>query len=135
MKKLSVSFFFVVLFLFTCGVQDGFARKKKKEVKEVKKETPYQKLFKGKACETVKGLLTIHKMNGKVYFEIPRNLLGKDMLLGSTISETTNNLFGNVGEKPTEPLCVQFTQTDTVISLRQVNHAYTSELANVTRRN
>ena len=114
MKKLSVSFFFVVLFLFTCGVQDGFARKKKKEVKEVKKETPYQKLFKGKACETVKGLLTIHKMNGKVYFEIPRNLLGKDMLLGSTISETTNNLFGNVGEKPTEPLCVQFTQTDTV---------------------
>ena len=134
MKKLSVSFFFVVLFLFTCGVQDGFARKKKKEVKEVKKETPYQKLFKGKACETVKGLLTIHKMNGKVYFEIPRNLLGKDMLLGSTISETTNNLFGNVGEKPTEPLCVQFTQTDTVISLRQVNHAYTSELANVTQR-
>ena len=134
MKKLSVSFFFVVLFLFTCGVQDGFARKKKKEVKEVKKETPYQKLFKGKACETVKGLLTIHKMNGKVYFEIPRNLLGKDMLLGSTISETTNNLFGNVGEKPTEPLCVQFTQTDTVISLRQVSHAYTSELANVTQR-
>lgn len=134
MKKLSVSFFFVVLFLFTCGVQDGFARKKKKDVKEVKKETPYQKLFKGKACETVKGLLTIHKMNGKVYFEIPRNLLEKDMLLGSTISETTNNLFGNVGEKPTEPLCVQFTQTDTVISLRQVNHAYTSELANVTQR-
>ena len=69
MKKLSVSFFFVVLFLFTCGVQDGFARKKKKEVKEVKKETPYQKLFKGKACETVKGLLTIHKMNGKVYLD------------------------------------------------------------------
>ena len=55
------------------------------------KETPYQKLFKGKTYETVKGLLTIHKMDGKVYFEIPRNLLEKDMLLGSTISETTNN--------------------------------------------
>ena len=37
MRKLSVSFFFVVLFLFTCGVQDGFARKKKKGVKEVEK--------------------------------------------------------------------------------------------------
>ena len=85
MRRLSVSFFFIVLFLFTCGVQDGFARKKKKGVKEVEKETPYQKLFKGKTCETVKGLLTIHKMDGKVYFEIPRNLLEKDMLLGSTI--------------------------------------------------
>ena len=134
MRKLSVSFFFVMLFLFTCGVQDGFARKKKKGVKEVEKETPYQKLFKGKICETVKGLLTIHKMDGKVYFEIPRNLLEKDMLLGSTISETTNNLFGSVGEKPTDPLCVQFTQTDTIISLRQVNHGYTTELANVAQR-
>ena len=129
-----MSFFFIVLFLFTCGVQDGFARKKKKGVKEVEKETPYQKLFKGKTCETVKGLLTIHKMDGKVYFEIPRNLLEKDMLLGSTISETTNNLFGSVGEKPTDPLCVQFTQTDSIISLRQVNHGYTTELANVAQR-
>ena len=73
-------------------------------------------------------------MDGKVYFEIPRNLLEKDMLLGSTISETTNNLFGSVGEKPTDPLCVQFTQTDTIISLRQVNHGYTTELANVAQR-
>ena len=132
--KLLVSFFLIVLLLFTCGVQDGFAREKKKGVKEVEKETPYQKLFKGKTCETVKGLLTIHKMDGKVYFEIPRSLLEKDMLLGSTISETTNNLFGSVGEKPTDPLCVQFTQTDTVISLRQVNHGYTTELVNVAQR-
>ena len=134
MRKLLVSFFLIVLLLFTCGVQDGFAREKKKGVKEVEKETPYQKLFKGKTCETVKGLLTIHKMDGKVYFEIPRSLLEKDMLLGSTISETTNNLFGSVGEKPTDPLCVQFTQTDTVISLRQVNHGYTTELVNVAQR-
>ena len=83
MRKLLVSFFLIVLLLFTCGVQDGFARGKKKGVKEVEKETPYQKLFKGKTCETVKGLLTIHKMDGKVYFEIPRSLLEKDMLLGS----------------------------------------------------
>ena len=37
MRKLSVSFFFIVLFLFTCGVQDGFARKKKKGVRQKRK--------------------------------------------------------------------------------------------------
>lgn len=37
MRKLLVSFFLIVLLLFTCGVQDGFAREKKKGVKEVEK--------------------------------------------------------------------------------------------------
>ena len=39
MKKLSVSFFFVVLFLFTCGVQDGFARKEKRGERGEKRDT------------------------------------------------------------------------------------------------
>lgn len=133
MRKLSVIFFLIPVLLVTCFEQEGYARKKKKTEK-AEKETPYQKLFKNKAHETVKGLFTIHKMDGKVYFEIPLGVLGKDMLLGSTITETTNNLFGSVGEKPTEPLCVQFTKTDTIISLRQVNHAYTTELENVAHR-
>ena len=51
MRKLLVSFFLIVLLLFTCGVQDGFARGKKKGVKEVEKETPYQKLFKGRPAK------------------------------------------------------------------------------------
>ena len=81
---------FLSFFLFGWGVQ-GQAKKKNKEKKETL--TAYQKLFKGKACETVKGLFTIHKTDNKIYFEIPLVLLERELLLGSTISETTNNLF------------------------------------------
>ena len=52
-------------------------------------------------------MFSIHKMDGKVYFEIPFKLLNKDMLLGSTITETTNNDFGSVVEN-TDPLHVTF---------------------------
>lgn len=35
-----------------------------------KKTSDYEKLFKGKKCQTVKGLVTIHKVDGeKLYFE------------------------------------------------------------------
>ena len=79
------------------------ARKKKvvAEIKEKKQETPYQKFFKGKKCETKKGLFTLHKMDGKIYFELPLTLMERDMLLGSTVSEITDNhgesMFGQHG--------------------------------------
>ena len=100
---------------------------KKEEKVEVKKETPYEKFFKGKKCETVKGLIILHKMDNKIYFELPLSLLGKDMLIGSTVTEITNNGFANVGEKPHEPMHVMFTRTDSTINLRQVTCAYMQE--------
>ena len=57
----------------------GASRKKKKDNKEEKvekkKETSYDKLFKGKKCETERGLITLHKMDNKIYFELPLNIL------------------------------------------------------------
>ena len=41
-------------------------------------------------------MITLHKMDGRVYFEIPLALMGREMLMGSTISEITNNGFGSV---------------------------------------
>ena len=107
---------------------------KKEEKVEVKKETPYEKFFKGKKCETVKGLIILHKMDNKIYFELPLSLLGKDMLIGSTVTEITNNGFANVGEKPHEPMHVMFTRTDSTINLRQVTCAYMSKDRNLQER-
>ena len=134
-RSIRFSFLLVVALLLGSG-NEVFARKKKTAAKEkeAKKETPYEKLFKGKASETVKGLLTIHKMDDKVYFEIPLGLLNRDMLLGSTISETTSNWFGSVGEKPTDPLHVVFTRTDSIISLRQVNTSYETDVESLKQR-
>ena len=107
---------------------------KKEEKVEVKKETPYEKFFKGKKCETVKGLIILHKMDNKIYFELPLSLLGKDMLIGSTVTEITNNGFANVGEKPHEPMHVMFTRTDSTINLRQETCAYMSKDRNLQER-
>ena len=107
---------------------------KKEEKVEVIKETPYEKFFKGKKCETVKGLIILHKMDNKIYFELPLSLLGKDMLIGSTVTEITNNGFANVGEKPHEPMHVMFTRTDSTINLRQVTCAYMSKDRNLQER-
>ena len=48
-------------------------RKKKKKKDEVKVElSKYDKLFKGKNCETARGgFVTVHKVDGKVYLEYP----------------------------------------------------------------
>ena len=139
-KSFLISLLFIVSFVLVFE-NDAFARKKKKKVatqsevtKPTVKETPYQKLFKGKACETVKGLFTIHKTDNKIYFEIPLVLLERELLLGSTISETTNNLFGSVGEKPSDPFAVTFFKVDSTLHLGRVNTLYKTELENVTER-
>ncbi|WP_292266026.1 zinc-dependent metalloprotease [Butyricimonas sp.] len=119
----SIVFVFIFLSLSVVSAE-GKGRKKKQATKEVKTESAYQRFFKGKSCETKRGLITLHKMDGKIYFELPLNLLGKEMLLGSTISEITNNDFGSVGEKPKEPLHVVFTRQDSIISLREVSAIY-----------
>lgn len=125
------------LFFMHATVVTYAGEKKKKESKEGKvgkKETAYDKLFKGQKCETVKGMITIHKMDGKLYFELPVNLLNKDMLLGSTITKITNNGFGSVGEKPYDPIHVTFTKLDSTINLCEVNTSYTSNDKNIKER-
>lgn len=136
-KSFLISLLCVLSFVFVFE-NDAYARKRKKKgtaqattAKPVVKETSYQKLFKGKACETVNGLFTIHKMEDKIYFEIPLQLLDREMLLGATISETTNNLFGSVGEKPVDPLAVVFFKVDSTIHLGRMNTQYKTGLKNV----
>ena len=129
------SIVFVLIFLSLSVVSaEGKGRKKKQATKEVKTESAYQRFFKGKSCETKRGLITLHKMDGKIYFELPLNLLGKEMLLGSTISEITNNDFGSVGEKPKEPLHVVFTRQDSIISLREVSAVYYTTEESIRKR-
>ncbi len=79
----------------------------------------YDKLFKEKH-ETVKGMFTLHKMKGKVYFEIPLNMMEKDMLIASTVTETSDNANGIVGGKG-DPIHIFFTKSSQSVQLRRVN--------------
>ena len=79
----------------------------------------YNKLFKGKHLEA-KGLVNIHKIDGNLYFEIPLSLFGKDMLMGSTVSETSDNGNVTIGSKPTTPLLVNFTLENDKVLLNKI---------------
>lgn len=105
--------------------QSGWARSKKREQK-AKKENPkpltdYEKLFKEKRVTTARGFLTLHMFEGnKLYIELPDSLLGREMLLGTTIEESSDPGEGFAGQQPGVPLHVTFTREDSLICLRRV---------------
>lgn len=100
-------------------------KKKKAEVAAdtVAKKTEYEKLF-NKKHQIAKGLITLHQMDGKLYFELPVSLFGKDMLIGSTVTNVSDNANAIVGAKPTAPLLVKFTRNKTNVQLREVSTDY-----------
>lgn len=93
-------------------------KKIKQEEKKEEKLTPYQKLFKDKKAETVKGLMTMHKVGDKIYAEFPLHLLGRDMMLTSSIVNTSDGGEGVAGQFGGRPLRVIFTRQDSVVQVR-----------------
>ncbi len=106
---------FLSFFLFGWGVQ-GQAKKKNKEKKETL--TAYQKLFKGKQVKTARGLMTVHKIGDKVLVEFPIRLLGKDMMLTSSIENISDNGEGVVGQFAGYGLPFCFTRLDSTLQAR-----------------
>lgn len=100
------------------------ARKKGKagtEAPAPKKLTPYEKLFKDKRVTTARGFMTLHMFEGnKLYIELPDSLLNREMLIGTTIEESSDPGEGFAGQQPCEPLHVVFTRTDSTVYLRRV---------------
>ncbi|MDR1527095.1 MAG: zinc-dependent metalloprotease [Dysgonamonadaceae bacterium] len=102
-----------------------FKKKKAKESVKVdppkKPDTPWEKLFKNKKPQSAKSaFISLHKMDGKLYFEIPLKYLNREMLLASTLSEISTTGLGDIGYKSKTPLHVTFTQNDSTIHLRQI---------------
>lgn len=49
------------------------------------------------SAETDSGLVTTHRTDDKLYFEIPDSLVGREILSVSRVSRTQNDLFGRLG--------------------------------------
>ena len=88
------------------------ASKKAESSAEKPKESDYDKLFKEKHT-VADGMFRLHDVKGKLYFEIPDSLFGREMLLGSTISEVSDNAAATTGSKSDYPLHVGVTETGT----------------------
>lgn len=107
------------VFMLTTGSSEAFARKKNQTKNEKvvtdslktpakKRNTQYPRLFRNKKVVTKKGVITIHKINDKLYFEFPTNLMGRDFLINSSISATNDSRNGFVGQTMETPLHVRF---------------------------
>jgi hypothetical protein len=97
--------------------KDASTKSKTDSVKPV--VNSYAKLLKN-PMRSAKGLLNIYQVKEKLYLEIPIKLMGREMLLASTISETSDNLNGIVGSKPQDPLQVSFVKVDSTILLNKI---------------
>ena len=123
---------FVALFVLPCSREADAAGRKKKgknaaTAKVTEKKSAYDKLFQKESCETVKSnFITLHKVDGKLYFEIPMKYLGREMLFASTLTSTSSNDFCDVGYRQNDPLHVRFTKIDSTIYLNEVNAFVTS---------
>lgn len=108
------------ILLMSC-VCVAFAEEKDSKLAAPNKDTvsAYKKLF-AKKHETASGMFVLHKINGKVYFEIPLTMMKRDMLIASTVSETSDNANGIVGSKG-DPIHIIFTKSGENVQVRRVN--------------
>ncbi|WP_018338448.1 zinc-dependent metalloprotease [Butyricimonas synergistica] len=105
-------------------------RKAKKNKQEEKRPGKYEQLFKGKTCTTVSSdFMTLHKVDEKLYFEMPLRLFGREMLLSSSVSKTSNNMAAVVGYTP-NVMHIRFVLQDSTVQLRSVASTVTADLEN-----
>ena len=128
MRK-SIVLLLVALFLMPLGdtlYASSRRKKKNKDKTEAaapeKKESKYDKLLKKPGVKTAKGdFITLHRIGNKVYFEYPTKYMGRELLIASTIAETSSPTLCTVGYKPSDPLHVRFDLQDSTIFMRSVN--------------
>lgn len=129
MKRTILLLFTLSLFLGTPSIAQ-----KVEDKKEVKAETDQKEDTKKKSgksytdiitdeAETDEGLFTVHKVGSKHYFEIPADILEKEILIVSRIAGFVKNLnFGGAGTKSRPQQVVRFQHKDDKVLLRAVSY-------------
>ena len=90
--------------------------------KEKKEEDQYTKFFKDKKVETARGkFVTLHKIDGNVYLELPTKYLGKELMMGAKVTSTTDPDYLAVGSMNSAPIVFRFEKQDSVIVMKVPN--------------
>ena len=127
MKKILYGTLFLSLALVAAapaeaGIFSFLHKKKKTEKKAEPKKTPYEKILTDHPIQTASGpLMKLHKSDGKLYLDIPKANLGKDLLIGATIASISNPSLGNVGFRNSNPVHFRFIQKDSTVVMDIVN--------------
>lgn len=83
-----------------------------------KKQTPYEKLMK-EVVDSARGkTFNLYRTSkDKIYMGFPKNMMGRRMLVGSTITATSNPSYVNTGRKYMKPTYFQIDLRDSLVVL------------------
>jgi len=82
------------------------------------------KVFDKKTVVSQKGIVGLYETEGKVYLEMPLELLGKRFLMGTMVEACSDPLESSVGYQPILPYTVCFDKTPTSLLLCRLNESY-----------
>ena len=117
--------FVLVLFigLSVNEAQAGFLfKKKKKQENKTEKKDAYERFLTGnKRVSSSSTFMTLHTLDSKVFIELPKSSMGRDMLVGVTISSVSNPKLGDLGFKNSNLVHVRFVEKDSSVVMQVVN--------------
>ena len=117
--------FVLVLFigLSVNEAQAGFLfKKKKKQEDKTEKKDAYERFLTGnKRVSSSSTFMTLHTLDSKVFIELPKSSMGRDMLVGATISSVSNPKLGDLGFKNSNLVHVRFVEKDSNVVMQVVN--------------
>lgn len=117
--------FVLVLFigLSINEAQAGFLfKKKKKQENTTEKKDAYERFLTGnKRVSSSSTFMTLHTLDSKVFIELPKSSMGRDMLVGATISSVSNPKLGDLGFKNSNLVHVRFVEKDSSVVMQVVN--------------
>lgn len=122
LKKLSPILLFLVLSTFNYSfAQDLINSSPDSTVSDTTEDLNEYLKFIDEVEKSDEGFINLFFKDDKLYLEIPDEVLNKEMLLASTISEISNNRFGTVGAKPHYPLRIKFSKEGGSVLLHKLN--------------
>ena len=117
--------FVLVLFigLSVNEAQAGFLfKKKKKQENTTEKKDAYERfLTENKRVSSSSTFMTLHTLDSKVFIELPKSSMGRDMLVGATISSVSNPKLGDLGFKNSNLVHIRFVEKDSSVVMQVVN--------------
>lgn len=120
MKKLMILSVLLVTSALPGFAQSADADQDSSSVDEL---TPYEQLFEdADRILNAEGLIDLHLIDEKLFFEFPKELLGREMIIGTSVMETSNINDAAAMERPDTPLLIMFTERDSTIYMHRGNH-------------
>ena len=109
------------------GSNIATAAEKAAAEKDTTHTTKYQKTFEGKKVITARGLATIHLADDKIYLEIPDSLYNRALIMGASVTSTSNPKESTVGSRPKPFTEIMFMRADSLVLLGKRSVTYTAD--------